>query len=218
MKKCDPITRMEPYRSELLRHATRMLGSRFEADDAVQETMARAWKALDRFEGRSQIRSWLYRICTNVCLDMLASRQRRARPGIAASEREIASGERGSTATGAVSDSDPAEMMVTRESVRIALETILRHLPPRQRAVLLLREVLRWRADEVADLLGTSVASVNSALQRARATLRCARGSGELTRPMDVDDQTRSRLDRYARALEMSDVDALTALITQEAA
>jgi RNA polymerase sigma-70 factor (ECF subfamily) len=213
----EPMSRLEPYQQELMSHAARMLGSRFEAEDAVQETMVRAWNALDRFQGRSQLRSWLYRICTNVCLDMVASRRRRPQPGPDAFRADAA------TATTplqgvALADGDPAELAVARESIRLALTTMLQHLPPRQRSVLMLREVLHWRAAEVAQLLDMSVASVNSALQRARATVRGARLVHDLAPSSEVDDQMRSRVDRYARALESSDVDTLTRLLARESA
>ena len=158
-----------------------MLGSGFEAEDAVQETMVRAWKNYDTFEGRSSLRSWLYRIATNVCLDMLGSKQRRARP-MDFGEPQVA--ERATLTTRGeatwiepipdgrvVPDGDPGEVAVAKESIRLAFIGALQHLPPKQRAVLILREVLRWKAEEVAELLDTTVASVNSALQRARATL-----------------------------------------------
>lgn len=209
------MDRLAPYQRELTRYAARMLGSRFEAEDAVQETMVRAWNALDRFDGRSQLRSWLYRICTNVCLDMLTSRQRRARPGLGASESEIvASAQTWSTAA-PPSDGDPAEAVVAQESVWLALVAVLQYLPPKQRAVLILREVLHWTASEMAELLDTSVASVNSALQRARAALPLAR---DRTGPIDLDDETRSRLNRYARALGSSDINTLVALLARDAA
>ena len=211
----EPMQRLEPYQSELRRYAARMLGSRFEAEDAVQETMLRAWNGLDRFEGRSQLRSWLYRICTNVCLDMLASRQRRALLDVEVPQSEIAASAPSGITTGVRSDADPADVAVARESVHLALVTVLHYLPPKQRAVLILREVLHWSAAEIAELLGTSVASVNSALQRARATLR---GLPVATRSIDVDEQTRSRVGQYAQALESSDVIALTALLAHEAA
>src|SRR3712207_1296170 len=159
-----------------------MLGSAFEADDAVQETIVRAWKNADSFEGRSAVRSWLYRIATNVCLDMLRGRQRRARPMDMGPSRP-ADGELGAPRPENVwvtpipddrvlpPEGNPEELALAKESIRLAFVTALQHLPARQRAVLILREVLRWQATEVADLLDTTVASVNSALQRARATL-----------------------------------------------
>jgi RNA polymerase sigma-70 factor (ECF subfamily) len=207
---------LEQHRRELTAYCYRMLGSPFEAEDAVQETLLRAWKAIDRFEGRSQLRSWLYRIATNVCLDMLGSRERRARPmdmgpsgaPIEENLRELPE------VTWIEPTPDPAETMVERETIRLAFVAALQHLPPRQRAVLILREVLHWQASEVAELLDTSVASVNSALQRARATLSDA----------DVHDSTpkleeadRQLLERYVQAFERYDIDALTDLIHEDA-
>ena len=174
---------LEQHRRELTGYCYRMLGSSFEADDAVQETMVRAWRSHDRFEGRSSLRSWLYRIATNVCLDMLGRPQP---PSPAHGVRRRGHRSRGRWATCCPSRSgssrcrtaacsprrrDPAELTVQRESIRLAFMAALQHLPPRQRVVLILREVLRWKADEVAALLGSTVASVNSALQRARATM-----------------------------------------------
>ena len=229
IQSAEPMERLAPYHADLTRFATRMLGSSFDAEDAVQETLIRAWNGLDRFNGRSHICSWLYRICTNVCLDMLASRRRRAQliddpsPRVAGSVLGGLPGEAPATMPGSVrgvgpSDGDPAEVTVTRESVQLALATVIRHLPPKQRSVLLLREMLHWRAAEVAELLDTSVASVNSALQRARATLRDIRVAPAAPAADDVDEETRLRLGRYLRALETSDMEALTALLAREAA
>jgi RNA polymerase sigma-70 factor, ECF subfamily len=218
---------LEQYRSELTAYCYRMLGSAFESEDAVQETMVRAWRALDRFEGRSQLRSWLYRIATNVCLDMLGSRQRRARPmdlepashadrPLPAPLVETVWIEPVPDALVVPSNGDPADVAMTRESVRLAFMAALQHLPPRQRAVLILREVLRWRASEVAELLDTSVASVNSALQRARATLDGLGASSEAA-PSPLDEASTELLRRYVEAFESYDMDALTALLHEDA-
>ncbi|MGY1637590.1 sigma-70 family RNA polymerase sigma factor [Geodermatophilus sp. SYSU D00742] len=221
----DP--RLLEHRRELTGYCYRMLGSAFDADDAVQETMVRAWRGLGDFEGRSALRSWLYRIATNVCLDQLSGRQRRALPmdlsGSPWQPVEASlSARRPSTAwvepvldRQVVSDdADPAEQAVQRESIRLAFVAALQHLPPRQRAVLLLREVLRWKADEVAQLLDTTVASVNSALQRARATL--ATVGGEID-PQPLEDDERDLLDRYVDAFERYDIDAFVALLHEDA-
>ncbi|HEU5107997.1 MAG TPA: sigma-70 family RNA polymerase sigma factor [Micromonosporaceae bacterium] len=218
--------RFEPYRTELTGYCYRMLGSAFEAEDAVQETMVRAWKAYERFEGRAALRSWLYRIATNVCLDMLGSAQRRARPmdlGPAATARDLPTDPLPDAAwLGPVPDGrvlpgagDPADVIVARDSVRLAFVAALQHLAPRQRAVLVLREVLRWSAAETAELLGTTVASVNSALQRARATLAAADLAGDPVEPMDPAQ--RKLLSRYVDAFERFDVTSLTALLHEDA-
>jgi RNA polymerase sigma-70 factor, ECF subfamily len=219
---------LEQHRTELTGYCYRMLGSAFEAEDAVQETMVRAWRALDRFEGRSQLRSWLYRIATNVCLDMLGSRQRRARPmdlGPAGTAdmplpkplEENAWIEPVPDSVVVPSGADPAETAVARESIRLAFMAALQHLPPKQRAVLILREVLRWRAAEVAELLDTSVASVNSALQRARATLDGLGVDADAPPSADLDDEGRALLGRYVQAFESYDMAALTALLREDA-
>src|SRR5580693_6954037 len=188
--------KLEEHRRELTGYCYRMLGSGFEADDAVQETMLRAWKAADQFEGRSSVRSWLYRIATNVCLDMLRSRQRRARPmelgpSCPPEESYLKSTLPESRWVSPIADgrvlpqgADPAEVAEARESIRLAFVTALQHLPARQRAALILSEVLRWQATEIAELLDTTVAAVNSALQRARATLSSVRE--EPPQPMDA--------------------------------
>src|SRR5438105_4964808 len=165
--------RLEQHRSELTGYCYRMLGSPFEAEDAVQETLLRAWRGFDRFEGRAALRSWLYRIATNVCLDLLNGRERRARPMDLGPAREPIEANLHTLpeVTWIQPIPDPADVAVERDTIRLAFVAALQHLPPRQRAVLILCEVLRWQAAEVAELLETSVASVNSALQRARATL-----------------------------------------------
>jgi RNA polymerase sigma-70 factor, ECF subfamily len=216
---------LEQYRVELTGYCYRMLGAAFEAEDATQETMIRAWRSIDRFEGRSTLRTWLYRIATNVCLDMLASRQRRARPMDLGPAVTAPTGP-GNTlpenlwlqpipdARAVPADDDPAEVAVARETIRLAFVAALQELPPRQRAVLILREVLHWKADEIATLLDTTVASVNSALQRARATLADGNVSG--TDPT-VDDEQQELLDRYVDAFERYDIDSLVALLHQDA-
>jgi len=219
--------RLESHRVELTGYCYRMLGSSFEAEDAVQDTFVRAWKAYDRFQGRSSLRSWLYRIATNVCFDALDGRQRRATPmdmGPASTastplgpelpeERWVQPMPDGRVLPEAA---DPAEVAVQRDSVRLAFVATLQHLPPKQRAVLILREVLQWQATEVAGLLETSVASVNSALQRARATL--ATKDVEATNPAPtLDDELQGLLARYLDAFERYDLDALTSLLHEDA-
>jgi RNA polymerase sigma-70 factor (ECF subfamily) len=210
---------LEQHRRELTAHCYRMLGSPFEAEDAVQETLLRAWKSLDRFEGRSSLRSWLYRIATNVCLDQLEGKERRARPMDLGPAGEPLIENLHTPEVPwlqPVPDSlvaDPAEAVASRETIRLAFVAALQHLPPRQRAVLILCEVLRWKASEVAELLETTTASVNSALQRARATLEQV----ELTPETTVGEPDRELLERYVKAFEDYDVDALTALIHEDA-
>jgi RNA polymerase sigma-70 factor (ECF subfamily) len=206
-----------------------MLGSAFDAEDAVQESMTRAWRSVDKFEGRSALRSWLYRIATNVCLDMIASRTRRARPmDMSASawqpvEASLAARRSEDTWLEPMLDvsvmpsvTDPADVTVGRESVRLAFVAALQHLPPRQRVVLILRDVLRWKADEVAALLDTSVASVTSALQRARATIESrALSDGQVYDPVDSEQQV--LLARYVEAFESYDIDRFVALLREDA-
>jgi RNA polymerase sigma-70 factor (ECF subfamily) len=208
----------EQHRSELRSYCYRMLGSPFEADDAVQETFIRAWRGLERFEGRAALRSWLYRIATNVSLDMLNGRERRARPMDLGPAREPVESNLNTLpeVTWIEPIPDPAEVAVSRETIRLAFIAALQHLPPRQRAVLILSEVLRWKATEVAELLDTSVASVNSALQRARATLEASNLSAADTSP-SVDEADAELLARYVQAFEQYDMDALTALIQEDA-
>jgi RNA polymerase sigma-70 factor, ECF subfamily len=218
---------LEQHRVELTAYCYRMLGSAFEAEDAVQETLVRAWRGLDRFEGRASLRSWLYRIATNVCFDSLNGSKRRARP-MDLGPAQSASGPVGGTLPEATwiqpmpddrvlpAHADPADLAVARDTVRLAFIAALQHLPPQQRAVLILREVLSWRAAEVAELLGTSVASVNSALQRARATL--AARDLEPTEPRaPLDDAERELLARYVDAFERYDMDELTVLLHEDA-
>jgi RNA polymerase sigma-70 factor, ECF subfamily len=214
---------LEQHRAELTAYCYRMLGSPFDAEDAVQDAFVRAWRGLDRFEGRAAIRSWLYRIATNVCIDMLNSKERRIRPmDLGPAQEPVATSlhERPETTwlepIPVQMIKDPAEVAVERESIRLAFVAALQHLPPRQRAVLILCEVLRWEAAEVAELLGTSVASVNSALQRARATLAKNKPSasdpgGKLT------DADRDMLERYVAAFERYDLSALTSLLREDA-
>jgi RNA polymerase sigma-70 factor (ECF subfamily) len=219
------LEELDRYRRELTGYCYRMLGSGFEAEDAVQETMVRAWKAMDSFEGRSAVRSWLYRIATNVCLDMLRSRQRRARP-MDLGPSGTADASLGAPLPEATwvqpipddrvlpEDGDPAELAAARETIRLAFVTALQHLPARQRAVLILREVLKWRASEVAELLDTTVPSVNSALQRARATL-AARDVATTTKAPDADQQ--ALIARYVDAFERYDVSELVTLLREDA-
>ena len=217
---------LEQHRAELTAYCYRMLGSPFEAEDAVQETLVRAWRGAERFVGRSALRSWLYRIATNVCLDMVRSSQRRARPMdlgparepiesnlyVPAEARWIEPIPNSMIAAG----DDPAEVAEARESVRLALVAALQHLPARQRAVLILREVLHWEASEVAELLDTTVASVNSALQRARATLASRNlSASDAHEPLTAAD--RQLLERYVVAFERYDLTGLTSLIREDA-
>jgi len=212
----------EAHRAELTGYCYRMLGSTFDADDAVQETMVRAWQAADSFEGRSSARSWLYRIATNVCLDSLRSRQRRALPmDLSAPVPSSTPPEKLLPETTWIepipdADLDPAEHAVAQDTIRIAFIAALQHLPPKQRAVLILREVLAWQATEVAELLETTVASVNSALQRARATL-AEREVLESSRASALDPTERDLLSRYVAAFESYDIDALVKLLHEDA-
>jgi RNA polymerase sigma-70 factor (ECF subfamily) len=218
---------LEQHRRELTAYCYRMLASPFEAEDAVQETMLRAWRSYDRFEGRAALRSWLYRIATNVCLDMLGGRERRARPMDLGPAREPVESNLNTLpevtwiepvpdAMVVAADADPAEVTVARETIRLAFVAALQHLPARQRAVLILCEVLRWKASEVAELLETTVASVNSALQRARATLEATDITPTET-VSTLDEADRELLARYVEAFEAYDIDALTSLIQEDA-
>jgi RNA polymerase sigma-70 factor, ECF subfamily len=206
---------LEQYRRDLTGYCYRMLGSAFEAEDAVQETMLRAWRSLDRFEGRSALKSWLYRIATNVCFDALASREKRARPMDLgpAQEPVIENLAELPEVTWITPLPTPDELAEQRETLRLAFVAALQHLPPKQRAALILCEVLKWQATEAAELLETSVASINSALQRARATLATA----DTAAPTELDDETRALLDRYVAAFEAYDIDRLTDLLHEDA-
>ena len=212
---------MEPYRRQLTGYCYRMLGSSFEAEDAVQETIVRAWQHSDSLQGAGALKSWLYRIATNVCLDMLRGRQRRAQP------MDLGGSSSADAFDGKVlpenvwvtpipdyrvvpDDGDPAELAAQRETIRLAFVAALQALPARQRAVLILCEVLRWQAGEAAELLDTSVASVNSALQRARATL-AARDGGGHHEPLDAEQ--RALLAKYVTAFERYDINSLVALL-----
>ena len=215
---------LEAHRSALTGHCYRMLGSPYDAEDAVQETMVRAWRNLSRYEGRASLRTWLYRIATNVCLDALSDRSRRARP--------IEEGPAGTVndplvprprthwlepvadARALPADADPYELAAMRQSIRLAFVAALQHLPPRQRAALLLTEVLGWSATEAADCLETSVAAVNSALQRARATM-ASRNVVLSNEPLS-EAQT-VLLDRYVEAFDRYDVDTLVTLLREDA-
>ncbi|KPI33532.1 RNA polymerase, sigma-24 subunit, RpoE, ECF subfamily [Actinobacteria bacterium OV450] len=218
---------MDRYRVELTGYCYRMLGSSFDAEDAVQDTYVRAWRSHAKFEGRSSLRSWLYRIATNVCLDQLSAGNRRARPMDLGAPQHQASAilnERPEvTWLEPVPDgrvlpqtTDPAEMALARESVRLAFVAALQHLPAKQRAVLILREVLAWRADEVAALLETTVASVNSALQRARATMSATRvRESDAADPLDAEQV--KLLEQYLSAFEAYDISRLTTLLHDDA-
>lgn len=220
----EHVEQLEAHRPALTGHCYRMLGSAVDADDAAQETLIRAWRSLDRFDGRSSLRTWLYRIATNVCLDELNNRKRRARP--------MEEGPAGSTgdpleklpndhwlepiadARALPADADPSEMAVLRESIRLAFVAALQQLPPKQRAVLLLVEVLGWSAAEASESLDISLGAVNSALQRARGTL----ASRNLTKPQPLSDSQTRLLNRYVEAFHRYDVDELASLLRTDAA
>src|SRR4051812_24510019 len=206
---------LEQHRRELTGYCYRMLGSAFDAEDAVQETMVRAWRSLDRFEGRSALKSWLYRIATNVCFDALAGRERRARPMDLGPAQEPLFENLAELpeVTWITPLPTPDELAEQRETLRLAFVAALQPLPPKQRAALILCEVLKWQASEAAELLETSVASINSALQRARATLATA----DTAVPAELDDETRALLDRYVAAFEAYDIDRLTDLLHEDA-
>jgi len=216
---------LDTYRAELTAYCYRMLGSPFDAEDAVQNAFVRAWRSRDRFEGRAAMRSWLYRIATNVCLDMLKGKERRARPmDLGPSCEPIESNLHIPEIPWlepiplhlVAPERDPADVAVANESIRLAFVAALQHLPARQRAVLILRDVLDWQASEVAELLSTSVASVNSALQRARATLAKSNASTS-NGAQSLSESDRAMLERYVAAFERYDVKALTSLIQEDA-
>lgn len=223
----DFLPLAEPYRRELLAHCYRMLGSVHDAEDLVQETYLRAWKAYDRFEGRSSLRTWLYRIATSACLTALETRNRRPLPsGLGApsadpdaelvQQDEVPWLEPVPDVMVGATAGDPANIVTSRDSIRLALVAALQHLPPRQRAVLILCEVLKWRAAEVAELLGTTTAGVNSALQRARAHIEEAAPSEDaVTEPTTAHQ--RDLLNRYVAAFESYDVNALVQLFSDDA-
>jgi RNA polymerase sigma-70 factor (ECF subfamily) len=224
------VAALEAHRTLLTGHCYRMLGSAADADDAVQETIVRAWRSMERFEGRSSIKTWLYRIATNVCLDQLTDSSRRMRPfeeGPASLVENASLETRDRThwlepiADAAVlpADGDPHELAVLRQSIRLAFVAALQHLPPRQRAALLLTEVLGWSAAEVAECLDMTVAAVNSGLQRARATM-AARNAKVSPRELDadaLDGEQSVLLDRYVSAFQSYDVDALVSLLRHDA-
>ena len=222
------VADLETYRTALTGHCYRMLGSAFDADDAVQETMVRAWRSLDRFEARASVKTWLYRIATNVCLDALSDRSRRARPieegpvGTVNDELETRPRthwlEPIPDEKALPAEDDPFTLTVLRQSTRLAFVAALQHLPSRQRAALLLVEVLGMSAAETAECLEMSVAAVNSAIQRARATLA--------SRNVDMDaeaaesqlsDEQSALLERYVQAFHQYDVDNLVALLREDA-
>lgn len=213
------------YRRELLAHCYRMTGSPTEAEDMVQETYVRAWRSYDNFEGRSSMRTWLYRIATNVCLTSIKGRDRRPLPtGLGApslpADAPLVTQEIDWLAPlpdTLVAPSDPAEVAVEADSVRLAFVAALQHLPARQRAVLVLRDVLRWSAAETAEALETSVAAINSALQRAHATLENAAPQADTTKDAELGQRQRAMLKAYVAAFWRKDVDAIARLLTENA-
>ncbi|MEX2395108.1 MAG: sigma-70 family RNA polymerase sigma factor [Actinomycetota bacterium] len=223
-----PDTQLEEHRGALTGYCYRMLGSAFEAEDAVQDTMIRAWKSIDRFDGRSSLKTWLFSIATNVCLDALAARKRRALPMDLQAEPSRAAGplapplvettwvEPIADVRVVTTDGDPAEVIAMRESIRLAFVAALQHLPPKQRAVLILRDVLRLKAAEVADLLDQSVASINSALQRARVSLESKDVNPDST-PKQPAASDGALLTRYVDAFERYDIDAFVSLLHEDA-
>jgi RNA polymerase sigma-70 factor (ECF subfamily) len=218
------VTDLERHRKALMGHCYRMLGSAVDADDAAQETIVRAWRGIGGFKERSSLQTWLYRIATNVCLDALADRARRVRPiedgveGTVDDALETRSRthwlEPVPDARVLPDEANPAERAMLRQSIRLAFVAALQHLPPKQRAALILTEVLGWSAAEVAETLNTSAASINSALQRARATV----ATRDLAESQDqLSEAQRAQVDRYVAAFERYDIDALTALLAEDA-
>ena len=218
----------DPFRPELLAHCYRMLGSVHDAEDQVQETMIRAWRSYGDFEGRASLRTWLYRIATNTCLRALEGRGRRPLPSglgapgeypeapLAAARLEVPWLQPMPDALVSAGSADPAEIIASRQGMRLALIAALQYLPPRQRAVLILRDVLRWRAAEVADLLGTTTTAVNRMLARARARLeQVAPDQDQIHEP--ADPAGRALLDRYATAFQNADVAAVIQLLREDA-
>ncbi|HEV7919582.1 MAG TPA: sigma-70 family RNA polymerase sigma factor [Thermoanaerobaculia bacterium] len=220
------VSALEAHRTALTGHCYRMLGSAADADDAVQETIVRAWRSMDRFQGRASLRTWLYRIATNVCLDTLHDASRRFRPieeGLPTAVEQATLDTRERThwlepiadARALPADADPFELTALRQSIRLAFVAALQHLPPRQRAALLLADVLGWSAAEVAECIETSVAAVNSSLQRARATMAARNGAPS---PDALDDEQIALLDRYVDAFQRYDVDGLVSLLRDDVA
>jgi RNA polymerase sigma-70 factor (ECF subfamily) len=223
----DFLRLADPFRQELLAHCYRMLGSVHDAEDLVQETYLRAWRAYDNFEGRSSLRTWLYRIATRVCLTALESRNRRVLPtglgapnpdaeGVLVEQPDMPWLEPAPDGMVGLDPNDPASIVSSRESIRLAFIAALQHLPPRQRAVLILRDVLKWRASEVAHLLDTTPTAVNSLLQRARAHLdEVAPTEDDIAEPPTAEQ--RELLDRYVKAFEEYDVAGLVELFQKDA-
>jgi RNA polymerase sigma-70 factor (ECF subfamily) len=218
------VADLETHRPALTGHCYRMLGSPFDAEDAVQETLVRAWRNADRFEGRSSVRTWLYKIATNVCLDQLSSKSKRMRP---MEERAVGTIddpldtlprthwlEPIPDAAAIPADDDPLAQAMLRQSIRLAFVAALQHLPPRQRAALILTEVLGWSAAEAAECLETSIASINSALQRARATV-AARSAATVEQPLTPEQA--KLLERYVDAFHRYDVETLVSLLQEDA-
>jgi RNA polymerase sigma-70 factor (ECF subfamily) len=205
--------RLEALRVELTAYCYRMLGSAFEAEDAVQETFIRAWRGYDKFEGRAQLRSWLYRIATNACLDAIAKRPKRVLP------IDYEDAPPGETIWLGPCPDELVEGYEQREGIELAFIAALQHLPPNQRAVLILREVLGFSAKEVARMLDTTPASVNSAMQRARVSVdeRLPERSQQATLATLGDDEIKELVERYIQAWDRGDVDAVVAMLAEDA-